>query len=86
MTAFEYVTMRCRELHERPVDVRGPSRIKRLVNVRAIIAAELKAQGMSLSEIGQQLGARHHTTVLSLLRRPPQKAREIVPDPERQVI
>ena len=49
-------------------DIRGPSLRREHVLARAAIARELKAYGYSLPGIGRALN-RHHTSILSLLRR-----------------
>jgi chromosomal replication initiation ATPase DnaA len=48
--------------------VTGPGRAKELVRARRALALRLRDLGLSLSEIGVQLGGRHHTTVMSVLR------------------
>ena len=47
--------------------VTGPCRAKVLVACRAAIAKELRDKGWTLSQIGELLGSRHHTTVMNLL-------------------
>jgi chromosomal replication initiation ATPase DnaA len=47
--------------------VTGPCRAKVLVACRAAIAKELRGKGWTLSQIGELLGSRHHTTVMNLL-------------------
>lgn len=47
--------------------VTGPCRARTLVTCRAAIAKELRGKGWTLSQIGELLGSRHHTTVMNLL-------------------
>ena len=47
--------------------VTGPCRAKVLVGCRAAIAQELRQKGWTLTQIGELLGSRHHTTVMNLL-------------------
>jgi len=51
-----------------PQEICGNQRTRRLVEARRIIAQFLYERGWSLREIGWELGGRHHTTVLYLLR------------------
>lgn len=70
MNAFQLVTKRSFEFEVDPRAVRGPGKSKKLVNIRMAIALELRGEpwGLSLTQIGWELGGRHHTSVLSLLR------------------
>lgn len=45
----------------------GPRRYQRIVAMRSVVAERLRAQRMSLPDIGKALGGRHHTTVMNLL-------------------
>lgn len=51
-----------------PQAIRGPNRSKELVAARAFVAQVLRRDGWSLPRIGRVLGARHHTTVINLLK------------------
>jgi len=70
MSATEYVSRRCQELWIDRGEVVGQKRYPRLVRARTILARELRGEPfrLSLPEIGRELGGRHHTTILSLLR------------------
>jgi len=51
-----------------PQEITGCQRSRRLSAARRVIARYLYERGYSLREIGWELGGRHHTTVLHLLR------------------
>lgn len=69
MSAAELVALRAVESDIPIDDVRGRSRDRAVVRLRAWIAAELRspAWGLSLPEVGKALGGRHHSTVLDLV-------------------
>ena len=51
-----------------PQQITGCQRSRRLSAARRVVARYLYERGFSLREIGWELGGRHHTTVLHLLR------------------
>lgn len=68
VTPEQLVVVRADQCGVRASDVRGESRCRRVVRVRAWIAAELRAEwGLSYPAIGRVLGGRHHTTIMHLL-------------------
>ena len=46
----------------------GPRRDRVLVRCRLALALRLREHGLTLRQIGQELGGRDHTTIMSLLR------------------
>ncbi len=50
------------------------SRCRIYVDIRQEAAKRLRDAGLSYPEIGRQLGNRDHSTIISLLRRPPRRA------------
>jgi chromosomal replication initiation ATPase DnaA len=51
-----------------PQQITGCQRSRRLSAARRVIARYLYERGYSLREIGIELGGRHHSTILALLR------------------
>jgi chromosomal replication initiation ATPase DnaA len=51
-----------------PQAITGCQRSRRLSAARRVVARYLYERGYSLREIGWELGGRHHTTILALLR------------------
>ena len=49
--------------------IKGPNRKSELVDIRCLIATVLFVAGHSKSAIGRFLGNRHHTTIMSLIKR-----------------
>lgn len=71
MTAREHLAQWCSHRGLDPsADIQAPDRRREAVNVRQEAAAELRAAGHSLPEIGRAMD-RDHSTILYLLRRAP---------------
>jgi chromosomal replication initiation ATPase DnaA len=51
-----------------PAAIRGACRVPRVVEARRDAALRLRNRGLTLQVVGLALGARHHTTVMNLLR------------------
>jgi chromosomal replication initiation ATPase DnaA len=50
-------------------EIEGPSRTRRLVDARQLVARALRVRGATLRDIGEVLGGRDHSTVVNLLKR-----------------
>lgn len=68
ITPADIVTSTCASWGIKRSLVIGPLRSRFLVQCRRAIALRLHEWGLSLGDIGRELGGRHHTTILSLLR------------------
>jgi chromosomal replication initiation ATPase DnaA len=58
-----------RQYNLRPSAILSPDRAPMLVEARRLLCLRMRTRGWSLKRIGRALGARHHTTVLHLLRK-----------------
>lgn len=68
---LQFFIDRCKSLAISELEVRqirSPRRDARLVDLRMIVAQEMRAAGFTLKEIGRCLN-RDHTTIINLLRR-----------------
>ena len=72
----DIVTSTCNEWGVKRSLVIGPLRSKFLVQCRRAIAFRLHEWGLSLGDIGRELGGRDHSTIWSLLRGGKHKNRE----------
>jgi chromosomal replication initiation ATPase DnaA len=68
ISGADIVTSTCAALGVNRSFVVGPMRSPELFQCRRVIALRLREWGLTLTEIGVELGGRHYTTVLSMLR------------------
>lgn len=70
MTAFQYVSARCRDLGLSIDDLVGPSRCRKHVFPRQMLMWELKRRNpaITLPQLGRIFGNRDHTTILHGIR------------------
>lgn len=50
-------------------DLRGPGRDAGLVRARDLVVWRARRDGLSLTQIGRELGGRHHTTIMAAAQR-----------------
>lgn len=65
---FDIVEQVSREAGVDAWEIRGQSRQRQIVTARKEAAKRLREAGLSLNDIGRQLGSRNHSTVYYLLR------------------